>query len=84
MCKLLSVIGLSVYIIYDIYNKIFVLVEVGALCVPPYNQLFIEATVYSLLIYSIPTSGHDPTQDDRGALIQGHKRVFFGELSTYV
>jgi len=51
----LSVIGLSVYIIYDIYNRIFVLLEVRALYVPPYNQLFIEATLYSLLIYSFPT-----------------------------
>lgn len=32
------------------------------MCVPVYNQLFIEATVYNLLIYSFPTSGHDPNQ----------------------
>jgi len=42
MGKLLSVIGLLVDIIYDIYYKIFVLPEIDALCAPPYNQLFIE------------------------------------------
>jgi hypothetical protein len=50
MGKLLSVIGLLVDIIYDIYKKMFVLLAVGAVCAPPYNQLFVEATVYSLLI----------------------------------
>jgi len=50
MGKLLSVIWLLVDIIYDIYKKMFVLLAVSALCTLPYNQLFIEATVYSLLI----------------------------------
>ena len=83
MGKVLSVTGLSVYIIYDIYNKIFVLLEVSALCVPPYNQLFIEATVYSLLICSFPTSGHNPNQDGEDSDIESQEG-FFGELSSCV
>jgi hypothetical protein len=83
MGKLLSGIGLSVYIIYDIYNKIFVLLDVGALCVTPYNQLLIEAIVYSLLIYSFPTLGHDPNQDGEGSDI-GSQEGFLGELTNYV
>jgi hypothetical protein len=50
MGKLLTVIGLLVDIIYDIYKKMIVVLAVNALCAPPYNRLFIEATVYNLLI----------------------------------
>jgi len=82
MGKFLSVIGLSVYIIYDIYSKMFVLLEVGALCVPSYNQLFIEATIYSLLINSFPTSGHDRNQDGVDCGV-GSQEGIFGEFSNY-